>query len=323
MKKIGIWTITSEGPSRVKESNLALEKQLEDWIENDPSLLQSGLTIIGRQVHVEGGPLDLLALDPQGQWIVIELKAGTLRRETVSQVLDYASCVATMPYDEIEGKVDAYLAQKNLNLRSLLEERGLRIADLEDSRDVIMYIVGSGREPGLERMVSFLGERYEVPINTVTFDVFQLEDGEQILLREITETEFAPLETRTQKRVVVDDVLSLADNYPTGNVFRKLLEVAEKHNLSIRPWATCLMYAPPANRTRSLYTVWAIPKSGGKLSVYVETSAFSEFFPIAEETAFSIFGDAGYRLIDAGNVDEFISNLDRLFEEMEGDSGSD
>ena len=49
MKKIGIWIITPEGPSRVKESNLALEKQLEDWIENDPSLLQSGLTVIGRQ----------------------------------------------------------------------------------------------------------------------------------------------------------------------------------------------------------------------------------------------------------------------------------
>ena len=317
MKKIGIWTITPQGPSRVKESNLALEKQLEDWIENDPSLLQSGLTIIGRQIHVEGGPLDLLALDPQGQWIVIELKAGTLRRETVSQVLDYASCIATMPWDEIEGKVDAYLAKKDLNLRSLLEDRGLRIADLEDSRDVIMYIVGAGREPGLERMVSFLGERYEVPINTVTFDVFQLQDGEQILLREITEAEFAPSETREKNKVAVDDVVNLADNYPTGIVFRKLLEAAERHNFSVRPWATCLMYSPRTNRTRSLFTVWAIPRSGGNLRVYVETSAFSEFFPVPEETAFSIFGDAGYRLIDAGNVDEFISNLDWLFEEME------
>ena len=323
MKKIGIWTITSEGPSRVKESNLALEKKLEDWIENDPSLLQSGLTIIGRQVHVEGGPLDLLALDPQGQWIVIELKAGTLRRETVSQVLDYASCIATMPYDEIESKVDTYLANKDLNLKLLLEERGLRIADLEDSRDVIMYIGGAGREPGLERMVSFLGERYEVPINTVTFDVFQLQDGEQILLREITEAEFAPSETGDRKKVVVDDVLSLADNYPTGQVFCKLFDAAKRHNLAVRPWATCLMYAPPTNRTRSLYTVWAIPKAGGKLSVYVESSAFAEFFPVPEEIVFSIIGDAGYRLIDAENVDEFISNLDRLFEELERDKGSD
>ena len=40
------------------------ERHLEEWIEKDPALLQGGLAIVGRQIVLEGGRLDLLALDP-------------------------------------------------------------------------------------------------------------------------------------------------------------------------------------------------------------------------------------------------------------------
>ena len=89
-----------------------MEQNLEDWIEREPGLLQTGLTIVGRQVGLESGRLDLLALDPQGHWVVIEIKSGDLRREAVAQVLDYASCIATMPHDELRQKVNEYLNQR-------------------------------------------------------------------------------------------------------------------------------------------------------------------------------------------------------------------
>jgi Holliday junction resolvase-like predicted endonuclease len=314
MTRIGLWQIKDNGPVKINESDVGLEKNLEDWIERDPALLQSGLTIVGRQVYVEGGPLDLLALDPQGQWVVIELKADTLRRDTVAQVLDYASCIATLPYETLAEIIDGYLAKKNTNLRTLLEERGVADNDTGDDRDVIMYIVGTGREVGLERMVSFLAERFEMPINVVTFDVFKLENGQQILLRELMEAEFEPLQKPSRKKVEVNDVLSLADKYPTSQAFRRLQEAAQNHNLYIRAWPSSLMYTPPTNRTRCLYTAWTTPQSDGKLKVYVETTAFSEFFPISVDDALSILGEAGYRYMDTSDVDEFVEALDRLFE---------
>ena len=128
-----------------------------------------------------------------------------------------------------------------MNLRTFLEERGVADTDLQDNRDVIMFIVGTGREVGLELMVSFLAERFEMPINIVTFDVFKLENGQQILLRELTEAEFEPANKPPKRKVAMEDVLSIADQYPTSQSFRKLQEAAQRHNLHIRPWPSCLM----------------------------------------------------------------------------------
>lgn len=67
LKSVGIWQIAEHRPQRLTGSRVELEKHLEDWIENDPGLLEAGLTIVGRQNHCEAGPLDLLAVGPQGR----------------------------------------------------------------------------------------------------------------------------------------------------------------------------------------------------------------------------------------------------------------
>ena len=52
------------------------------------------LLIIGRQVRTQfGGRIDLLAIDPEGDLLIIELKKDRTPREIVAQVLDYASWV--------------------------------------------------------------------------------------------------------------------------------------------------------------------------------------------------------------------------------------
>lgn len=76
------------------------------------------------------------------------------------------------------------------------------------------------------------------------------------------------------------------------------------------------MYTPLSNRTRTLYTVWAQPKANRLLTMYIETSAFAEFFPVPEETASQILLPAGYHHMTAEDVEAFVSSLDRLFETM-------
>ena len=70
MMKVGLWQIGDSGPAKIPDSKVSIEKQLEDWIVADPSLIRADLKIVARQLQVEGGYLDLLALDPQERWAV-------------------------------------------------------------------------------------------------------------------------------------------------------------------------------------------------------------------------------------------------------------
>ena len=72
---VGVWLV-GDSPVRATKSKVGLEKDLESWIAADPSLLSEGIQIIGRQVGLEGGFLDLLAVDAGGRWLAIELKRG-------------------------------------------------------------------------------------------------------------------------------------------------------------------------------------------------------------------------------------------------------
>ena len=72
------------------------EKLLEDTLVEHPEMLISGLTIVGRQTPTAGGPLDLLGIDSEGQLVVFELKRGTLTRDAITQVIDYASDLESM-----------------------------------------------------------------------------------------------------------------------------------------------------------------------------------------------------------------------------------
>jgi len=103
--KVAAWRIEGGRPVRTQPSGVQLERDLEDWIENDPELVGQGLQIVARQLHLEAGRLDLLAVDPVGRWVVIEIKAGRLHRETIAQALDYASSLAATPEERLRTAI--------------------------------------------------------------------------------------------------------------------------------------------------------------------------------------------------------------------------
>ena len=63
----GEGTLQQPDPHRVERSQIELERHLEDWIANDSTLIAQGLTLVGRQVSIHDGRLDLLAIDSQDQ----------------------------------------------------------------------------------------------------------------------------------------------------------------------------------------------------------------------------------------------------------------
>ena len=152
MKKSLLWQVTKIGPQRVRDGKLKLEEHLEDWIVADPDLLQVGLTVIARQFVVEAGRIDLLALDPAGRLVVVEIKRGTLYRETVAQGLDYAECINSLPADKLVGRCDQYLKAAGKTLRGLLAERDALNQLEHGCREVLLYVVGTGKTERLERL---------------------------------------------------------------------------------------------------------------------------------------------------------------------------
>ena len=244
---IGVWEIDGARPQRLLSGQVDLEAHLEAWIEQDPALVQAGLTIVGRQVWTEGGPLDLLAIDPQGRWVVIEIKRGQVLRDTIAQALDYASCIARMSVDELREQVDPYLSKhghgSTSSLDAIMRDRQGGLEEEGDQRDIDIIVVGTGTDRGLERMVEFLSRSGDIAITVVSFQVFETAQGNRVLVRELTESDVPPVKRRDG--VTLEDVYRRADSKGTGQVVRRIVTTAEELGLYPRPWKSSVMLAPP------------------------------------------------------------------------------
>lgn len=82
--QVGIWAVSDGGPTKATRSRLSLEFDLEEWIAADTALLADGLKLVGRQIHLDAGFLDLLCIDVRGAWVVVELKRDQLHRDAVA-----------------------------------------------------------------------------------------------------------------------------------------------------------------------------------------------------------------------------------------------
>jgi Holliday junction resolvase-like predicted endonuclease len=318
VKQIGIWHVTDAGPKKLSAGSLDLERQLEEWIERDPGLLENGFTIVGRQVRVEAGPLDLLAVDPQGRWAVIEIKRGAVYRDTLAQALDYAACISAMPHELLAEKVNEYLRARSpeepADLETLLSGRAGAADGQDDSREVRVFLVGTGRDPGLDRLVDFLSGIHGVPISVVSFEVYEVADGQRVLVRELTESEAGPPGPAVSALPTTEEICSRADRGGIGAQFRAILETARRHELYPRPFKRSLMFAPPSNHTRSLFTIWADPPGPGQMWMWLGPEAFAQFYPVTEQDVVGQLGNGGWRRLQPADLTAFVAGLDRLFQ---------
>jgi Endonuclease NucS len=301
MTTIGIWEITSEGPRRATGTPPKSEAELEDWIARDLTLVEPGLVLMGRQLKLEAGRLDLLAIDQQGRWVVIEVKRELLYREAVAQALDYAACIATLSPEEIRTmaspELDSFLKESDTEVEALDLER----------REVRVLVVGVGRTPGLDRLVTYLGSKFSVPISIISFDTFSV-GGVRVLAREVFETQAAADPKPNASTVQVQDVIARAESGGIATTLSQFISLADELGLHVRPWKHCLMLAAPTRRTKTLVTVWAVPEKG-KIKVYVQTSAFVEFLGVPEATAKQALGNDGTRHFAPAECDDLLSRI--------------
>lgn len=320
MNAFGLWKIAAAGPARLQNTGLRLERDLETWIEADPALLELGLVIVARQLRLEAGPLDLLALDPQGRWVLIEIKRERLRREVVAQGIDYASCVQSVDMSWLRDQCDSYLKSRaaTATLAELLDQRGRPLGGDAERREVVIYLVGTSLDPGLERMIGFLAERGDLSLRIVTFSAFQDPSGQILLAREIHEEDAKP-EAGLQKPVAaqqdLEAVLNLADRSGVGEVVRTLNATAQELGFVARPHSKSVMFAPPANRTRCLLVVWVDRRhrEPGSAKAYVASEAFEQFYGITANDLEAAVGPINrYITLDRAGAEHIREGLRKL-----------
>ncbi|WP_250442932.1 hypothetical protein [Actinotalea sp. C106] len=173
--EMGMWRIDEGVPRRLTSAMLPSERTLEDFLEQDPTLLGHRLLVIGRQVRTPHGKyIDLIAIDDEANLHVLELKRDRTPRDVVAQVLDYGSWVTTLGRDEVIA-----MANDHLGSRGPFEvafEGAFQTAPPDElNSDQRLTVVATGLDSSSERIIEYLAG-FGVPINAVFFSFMQDED---------------------------------------------------------------------------------------------------------------------------------------------------
>jgi Holliday junction resolvase-like predicted endonuclease len=316
MSGIGLWHIDSDAPKRLYAGTLSSERSLEEWIERNPSLLEQGLTIIARQLRTEAGPLDLLAVDPLGRFVLIEIKRDRLRRDALAQAIDYASCLERMDTETLRNHCDAYLGAKRLStFDEIMQDCGHAATDQEE-RELLVYLVGTSIDSGLDRMLAFLTNKTNVAFRVLTFSVFESENGDVLLAREIHETETPADSTPIQSRKTpsLETLQHQADSCGVGEAFSKLTRAGLDAGFHPRTYKTSVMFAPQTHRNRCLFTVWTTKRpTPGVVRIYVVDEAIEEYIGIDRETVKEQLGSEWVDL-DPSEAERFALRLKDLLD---------
>ena len=228
MEEIKIWSVDGKQASPIEPiDRMELERDLEDILVRKPELLMSGLKLVGRQMQTGSGPLDLLGVDEEGKLVVFELKRGTLSRDAVAQVIDYASYLQSLEaselYELIQGNSGKNCIEKIENFEAWYRENP-EWEDLESLRPVRMVLVGLGGDDSTKRMVDFLSKTGGTDIVLLTFQAFKQADKTLLARQVVSETKRKP--NARERWSLLED---RAKGYGVHGLFIDVCEMFREH----------------------------------------------------------------------------------------------
>lgn len=178
--RMDLWKVDGKRLTELPPKCLDVEARLEDWISRDPSLLGMDLLIIGRQVTTSsGGRIDLLGVDGEANAVVIELKRGRTPRDVVGQVLDYASWVTDLSYEDLDRLC---MKHRSEELASGFQRHFDTSLPETVNDDHQLVIVAPQLDDSSERIVLYLSGERGLAINVVFFNIFEV-DGIELVGR--------------------------------------------------------------------------------------------------------------------------------------------
>ncbi|MGY0218366.1 hypothetical protein ACWJJH_13455 [Endozoicomonadaceae bacterium StTr2] len=180
----GIWKLGSK-PQKLVTVPLESEDLLEQQVMQDMAILNPDWLLIGRQVRTAFDKrIDLLALDASGSVIIIELKRDKTPRDVVAQAIDYASWVVTLKPEDLVDIYQTFIQQYGQGADSLdlafQDKFGIALADVELNESHQMVVVATELDASTERIINYLNDHANIPINAVFFSAFADGDNQYL-----------------------------------------------------------------------------------------------------------------------------------------------
>ncbi|MCB5187489.1 hypothetical protein LG200_05645 [Methylobacillus caricis] len=175
-----IFTVNSQN-QLIEAPRVLLEReiQLEEWLHNSPwAVANEDLLIIGRQTKASIAENnrypDLLALDKDGNIVVIELKKGKAPREVIAQILEYAAWASQLSADQIKEIA-------NINLNSDVYAIFKEYFEVDEvpmlGSSLRLFIAAEEIPPTLSEVCRFLRQNLGLDISCVIYEAHRGESG--------------------------------------------------------------------------------------------------------------------------------------------------
>jgi len=219
------------------------ESDLEFLLENNPEYFFEGskVLIIGRQVTTNlNSFIDLLGIDKTGNTVVVELKRGKTSRETIAQILEYASFIENLDYAQLNEIYQGYIGDE-----SSLEDYHQQYfqSDLDENvsfnKSTKLIIVAQQISKEIRQTALFL-RKNGIDIYCMEFKYFETKSGEKIISSDfvVGEDEFIRKKVQSASLPKVDEKQFLNSLDENGLViFRPIFEFA-KHNSLLFRWGS-------------------------------------------------------------------------------------
>jgi hypothetical protein len=231
-------------PTTFRHLGFKERDHLQEWIANHPTCLNEELLIIQKEFdgfNDTAERLDLLAIDKQGNLVIIENKLDNTGRDVTWQVLKYASYCSTLNGSQIISIYDQYLSKLGIqeDAQNLLEEF-LETDDFRERLNIgnsqrIVMIAGEFRKEVTSSVLWLLN--YGLRIQCFKATPYKL--GEQLFLN---------LEQIIPIKEAEDFVISMAKKSREEVGVQE--ELKERHIIRKKFWSS---YIAEINKVTNLY----------------------------------------------------------------------
>ena len=179
-------TIEKIQPTNFSELGFSERSHLQEWIAKNPAALGEELLIIQKEFDGFDDTrerLDLLALDKQGDLVIIENKLDDSGRNVTWQALKYASYCATLTKSQIIDIYQSYLDRHGGQNAEHEILKFLQASDLDEVRfnqnQRIIFVANHYRKE-VTSTVLWLMTKHELPIQCFKATPYKV--GEQLFL---------------------------------------------------------------------------------------------------------------------------------------------
>ena len=221
-----------------QETNLELEKHLENWLENSPrqTLVREDFLWIGRQTSITDEDSstifsDLLGVDSEGNFVIVELKKGRPPRDVVAQLLDYAAWADRLSEPDIRDIAETYFETRDEFKGKTFDEGFREVFDLPETDEVPplnghlrLFIAAEEIPARVAYVCRFLRTSYGMDINCVAVSIFQTELDEVVVSTEtiVGDEDFAA--PKIQQRERPSSSLLPQSDHPVDQVTREAVQ---------------------------------------------------------------------------------------------------